>query len=627
MHFRELSDRYSLEKILRSARGGTVLRAVDSRSGQKVAIKLIPADSPAVLARSAPELDRLAAILSEIRHPNLPAVIDSGLTTDGSAFLVMELLEGKALDLVPGPPLRLLGLLFQALNGLESLACRGLAHLNVSPDNLLVTGPPEAELVKVLGLGSALFRAPGQAPAGAARFQAPEISTPGPGEPDWRADLYSFALSCCAALGATVRLGDAPAVQLPFALTLELESCESLLAVLERCLRKDPGERPSHQEIRDALRMTLGAAVPAPSGERPIVPKLVIPAPAVPAPLPDPADGEVLPAITDEVLDALAASPPSPAPAAAEAQPVQGRTAVAAALREEPAPVRAARSRRMAAAAAAATAALLLAAGAAFWRLYWIPAEVPLAPARSAEPAAPNGLAVLAVQAPGAADPAGARDRAAAAVESEAESLAGRGMYGQALARLQPLILIRPDRPGLTERIEAYMRYRESSAEQQALLARLPATERRKRPHEGLETLRGLEPVPHLAPLFAEARRRLEAQLQRLDGKPPSIELRDGYDLYYDRGQAVELSFRVTDDYEVAGVTMMARPEGGGMREMALARSPFGYTVEIPPAFHRNGAVDFYVVATDPSGHEGWFGTPDQPRKVQRRQGFEQLVR
>lgn len=633
MHFRELADRYSLEKILRSARGGTVLRAVDSRSGQSVAIKLIPAGSPAALVQLAPELDKLAAVLAEIRHSNLPAVIDSGFTTDGSAFLVMELLEGKTLDLVSGPPLRVVGLLFQALNGLEALACRGLAHLNVSPDNLLVTGPPEAEVVKILGLGSALFRAAGAASAEAARFQAPELSAPGAGKPDWHADLYSFALTCCMALGATVRLGDAPAVQLPFALTLELESCEGFLAILERCLRKNPGERPSHQEIRDAFRMTLGGAAPAPSGERPVVPKLVIPAPpqpaaAAPAPLPEPGDGELLPAITDEFLDSLAAVPPSPPPAAAvAAQPApQGRVAVAAAAREDPTLVRTARSRRLVMALAVAAGVLVLGAAAAFWWLYWGPAEAPLAPAAAGAADPATGFAVPAVQAPGAIDPAGARDQAVAAVESEAESLAGRGMYGQALARLEPLLLLRPDHPGLKERIEAYERYRESSAEQQALLAGLPAFERGKRPHEGLAALRGIEPVPHLAPLFAEARRKLEAQLQALDGRPPQIELRDGYDLYYDRGRPVELSFRVTDDYELTGVKMMARPEGGKMRELQLVRSSFGYTVEIPPAFHRNGAVDFYVVATDPSGHEGWFGTPDQPQKVQRRQGFEQLV-
>jgi hypothetical protein len=71
---------------------------------------------------------------------------------------------------------------------------------------------------------------------------------------------------------------------------------------------------------------------------------------------------------------------------------------------------------------------------------------------------------------------------------------------------------------------------------------------------------------------------------------------------------------------------MMARPEGGKMREIPLDKSLLGYTALLPVDFHRNGEVEFYVVATDPSGHEGSFGTPDKPQKLTRRKGFERLV-
>ncbi|HJX28630.1 MAG TPA: hypothetical protein VJ885_12005, partial [Thermoanaerobaculia bacterium] len=97
--------------------------------------------------------------------------------------------------------------------------------------------------------------------------------------------------------------------------------------------------------------------------------------------------------------------------------------------------------------------------------------------------------------------------------------------------------------------------------------------------------------------------------------------------LDYDRGRVVELSFRVTDDYQVRDVKLMARPEGGKMREMPLDKSTLGYTAELGPDFHRNGTVELYVVATDVSGHESFFGTPGQPKLLQRRQGFEQIVR
>jgi hypothetical protein len=62
-HFRELTDRYTLEKILRSSRAGTVLRAIDSRSGQALAVKTINVTSPPLLVQKAPELEKLGAAL------------------------------------------------------------------------------------------------------------------------------------------------------------------------------------------------------------------------------------------------------------------------------------------------------------------------------------------------------------------------------------------------------------------------------------------------------------------------------------------------------------------------------------------------------------------------------------
>ena len=133
---RELTDRYRLEKILGSSRGGTVLRAGDLRSGQAVAIKLITIEGVADPAR-AQAFSRYAGELAALRLPSLPAVLDHGFTSDGSAFLVCELLSGAGLDTLAGStPERILPLLGQALDGLEALAAHGLSHHNITPANL-----------------------------------------------------------------------------------------------------------------------------------------------------------------------------------------------------------------------------------------------------------------------------------------------------------------------------------------------------------------------------------------------------------------------------------------------------------------------------------------------------------
>ncbi|MEA2563770.1 MAG: eukaryotic-like serine/threonine-protein kinase [Acidobacteriota bacterium] len=723
MEFRELTERYDLAKILHSGRSATVMRATDKRSGQAVAVKMIQA-SPVGFEEAAARFEAFAAALTALRHPSLPSVVDSGLTQDGGAFLVFELLEGRQLDSLAGklPPDAGMAFLGQTLDGLEALASRGLAHGNVSPDNLFaVAGMAGAPRVTVLGLGSPIFRTGAAASAETARFLAPELAQGG--TPTARSDVFSFGLTACHLLGCAVSPGDSPGVQLPFALALEVENDEALRTILERMLRRDPAERPALREVRAAFQQALGQE----ASVSPISPAATMPIqiPVVPEPIPE---GDVLREINDEVLNALSAPPP-PAPAPVE---------VAAA---PPPPARSNRAVLFAAIAAAVVVAVL----GGLWGLRKpveqaaVPAGPPIpqppspqavmakieearmllaqgedrraeetvralssvdqstlppeACARLAEleemlallavdrfPAdlarglkegdlgllraavatgsglgadLPSGLtadferarklvelhrlieadaaegrhpavlkrfAELEALAPGISDPLELRAKSAQAVETEAEALASQARYDEALAKLAPLEATWSGREGLSARAAAYRKSKGDESKQQALLASIPAWERRKKPHEALDLLRGVEPTPHLRPQIEEARKRLEAQLAQLDKTPPEVVLRDGFFLEYSRGTVVELSFRVMDDYEVRGVKLMARAPGGKMREYPLevSRTNGVYTAEFPSSFHQNGTVELYVVARDISGNEGHFGTPDKPMKMTR---------
>lgn len=726
MEFRELTERYDLARILHSGRSATVMRAVDKRSGQAVAVKMIQA-SPAGFEEAAARFEAFAAALAVLRHPSLPAVVDSGLTRDGGAFLVMELLEGRPLDALAGklPPGASMAFLGQTLDGLEALASRGLAHGNVSPDNLFAAagatmGANTAPRVKVLGLGSAFFRT--EAP----RFLAPELA-PG-GVATARSDVFSFGLTACHLLGCGVAAGDSPSVQLPFALALEVDNDAALRAILERMLRRDPAERPALREVRAAFRQAVGEqAVISPAATMPVPVPVAAPPPAPePAPIPE---GEVLPEINDEVLDALI--PPPPPPAVQPAAP-------------PPPPPRSNRAALAGAIAAAVVVAIL----GGYWGLR-TPAEQASAPAGPAAPpippppsprvvmakveearlllargedrraeeivralstaeqsALPPGacarlaelegmLALLAVDrfpsdlsrglkegdlgllrsavatgsglgaelpaelaadferarklvevhrlieadaaegrhaavlqrsaelealAPRIGDPLDLKNKAARALEAEAEALAVQGRYDEALAKLSPIEAAWSSREGLAARVTAYRRSKDAEPKQAALLASIPAWERRRKPHEALDLLNGVEPTPHLRAQIEEARKRLQAQLARLDKAPPRIALRDGFSLEYSRGAVAELSFRVTDDYEVRSVKLMARAPGGKMREYPLevTRTTGLYTAEIPSSFHQNGTVELYVVARDVSGNEGYFGTPEEPKRLTR---------
>lgn len=859
MQFRELTDRYQLQKILRSTRFGTILRGTDTQSGQTVAAKLITAGPSPGLVAGAQDFERLAGLLAGLRHPNLPAVLDSGFTADGSAFFVFELLEGKSLDLLSGlPPARVLRIVGQALGGLEVLAAKGAAHLNLSPDNLFVAATASGEQVKLLGLGTAIFRPRGAAAVSGvaaenARFLAPELTSGAAGATgalaDWRADLFSLALTTCHALGATVGLGNSPVVQMPLSVSFELESDEALRQVLERCLRQLPAERATPREFREALLQALGGpaglqpaaptvaappprpvapepmapmaapiappppastALPPPASLPPVLSEVSIggsmPAPAEapasllssppllslipPSPLPplpeapgvsSPAgalplldmtpldsspspEGDVLGSVDDEVLNALLSVPPPPprTPGAAGAgakvvpflkkKPV-GAPATPAGTAAQPAPAQPTPWFRqpvvLGAVAGVAVLALIAAIAGAVWYTRRpepaaaappaptfhakLPTQPPVAQLTEATLLLAQGddlkarrilrglsfaeqgllppagcrqldavqetlarigferlpadletglktqdLEVLrnAVEAGGGqeagmapdvranfdrakgivdaysqalaaaaqgnrvqvlerfanlhsllpkiSDPEDLRGKAAAALEGEADGLVKEAKYDDAFTRLEPVQRTWPDRPGLKDRVAKYRADQQNESRQEALLASLPNIERHKKPADGLEAMSGVEPTPHLAARFAEARKRLTDQLADLDKNPPQLVLRDGFLLEYSRGTVVELSFRATDDYGVKSVKLMARPQGGKMRELPLQKSRLGYyTVQIPPAFHQNETVEFYVTASDSSGHETSLGSRDKPLQIKRRQGFK----
>lgn len=217
-------------------------------------------------------------------------------------------------------------------------------------------------------------------------------------------------------------------------------------------------------------------------------------------------------------------------------------------------------------------------------------------------------------------DPLDLREKAAAAVEKQAEELATSAQYDMALGKLEPLLSTWSDRPGLSARAAGYRSARDDEAKQQALLDAIPAWERRRKPHEPLEALSKIKPTPHLAAKIEEARKRLTDQLGTLDQQPPTVELRPGFGLEYSRGNPVRLEFKVRDDYEVRGVTMWARPPGGKMKEMKLEhhKGISFWSVDIPVSYHQNGTVELYLKSTDRSGHEGWFGTTSKPMKLTR---------
>src|SRR5437762_2800888 len=77
---------------------GEVYRALDTRLGREVALKVLPtalANDPERMAR----FQREAQVLASLNHPNIVTIHEIA-SENGTDFIVMEYVQGKALDVL-----------------------------------------------------------------------------------------------------------------------------------------------------------------------------------------------------------------------------------------------------------------------------------------------------------------------------------------------------------------------------------------------------------------------------------------------------------------------------------------------------------------------------------------------
>ena len=141
---------------------GVVYAAEHVLIGQRAAVKLLLPElsqEPEVVARFFNE----ARAVSMIRHPGLIQIYDFGHHASGSAFIVMELLQGDSVRTRlerqgPLPPALAAAIVWQVASALEATHAQGIVHRDLKPDNLFLVPDSEAPIglrVKVLDFGIA----------------------------------------------------------------------------------------------------------------------------------------------------------------------------------------------------------------------------------------------------------------------------------------------------------------------------------------------------------------------------------------------------------------------------------------------------------------------------------------
>ena len=269
---------YRIESPLGAGGMGEVYRATDTRLGREVAVKILP-EHLASFAEARERFEREARVISSLSHPSICTLFDIG-TQDGSAYLVMELLEGETLAarLLRGP-LKLdetLRLGAQVADALDKAHRKGIIHRDLKPANLMLTKSG----IKVLDFGVAKLREdpsgsgtltgtgilPTRAPTrttplssplttegaivGTMQYMAPEQLE---GKPvDHRADIFSLGAVLYEMMTAK-RVFEGASQASVIAAILEREprpvsqlipACPAALdRAIARCLAKDPDER------------------------------------------------------------------------------------------------------------------------------------------------------------------------------------------------------------------------------------------------------------------------------------------------------------------------------------------------------------------------------------------------
>lgn len=271
---------YQLEELLGQGGMARVFRALDTRLGRHVALKVLH-EHVAASPKAAARFHREARLAAALHHPNVVTVHDCSEPGDETLYLVTELVEGGSLRqwIERGPmlPEEAALVMLPVARALAAAHALGVVHRDVKPDNILIDSSAAAVVVKLADFGVALSADEPRITtdgglSGSVVYMAPEQLRTGETSP--ASDIWSAGVTLYELIGGRAPQGsgtvgqlvarilerrpeDDPLAELP---NRELV-CAGLAAVLRRCLAVDPAARYSDGgELAPALESALQEA-------------------------------------------------------------------------------------------------------------------------------------------------------------------------------------------------------------------------------------------------------------------------------------------------------------------------------------------------------------------------------
>ncbi len=284
---RVLGGRYRLIEPVGEGGMSVVWRAHDEVLDRQVAVKVLAASAVDSAARARILTEAQAA--ARLAHPHITSVHDYGETRDDGdlvPYVVMELVSGPTLaerlkaDRLPVRTAVLIAA--QVASALAAAHARGLVHRDVKPSNVILS----AAGAKVVDFGLAAVagdttESEEQVIWGTPAYLAPERLTTGEvvpasdvyalglllyrmlaGGPPWKADTITQMLRAheYAEPAPLPALEGIHASATPGEPTID---AQSVADICQRCLAKQPQDRPSAGEVATVLNDALGASVMA----------------------------------------------------------------------------------------------------------------------------------------------------------------------------------------------------------------------------------------------------------------------------------------------------------------------------------------------------------------------------
>lgn len=281
-----VDGKYEIIRLLGEGGMGAVYEGNNTRIHRRVAIKVLHgnvAGNEEALTR----FEREAQAAGRIGSEHIVEVLDLGDLESGDRYMVMEFLDGEALnDRIAKGAMepRIIGrMIVDMLEGLKAAHAAGIVHRDLKPDNvfLLANRGGKKDFVKIVDFGISKFSVVGEAFSmtrtgavmGTPYYMAPEQAKGGK-DVDHRVDLYAVGVILYQAVVGRVPFDAETFNELLFKIVLETPPSlaeavpgidPSFVNIVERAMARSPDDRfQTAEEFQRELQRWLGGAfIPA----------------------------------------------------------------------------------------------------------------------------------------------------------------------------------------------------------------------------------------------------------------------------------------------------------------------------------------------------------------------------